>query len=136
MLLSSGQIKGERKLVRFFVAKLSTKIQTKRQKEGARKQNMLFTLFDHDPVRNVFLRNNSFLSFRENFDRPIDSIPIKYQTRKKQIIIRKIFAFKTPAPPFFSLAVLSTLSLVLQYSIDKISNKQRFRLKFSVEACF
>ena len=98
MLLSSGQIKGERKLVRVFVAKLSTKIQTKRQKEGARKQNMLFALFDHDPVRNVFLRNNSFLSFRDNFDRPIDSIPIKYQTRRKQIIVRKIFAFKTPAP--------------------------------------
>ena len=54
MLLSSGQIKGERKLVRVFVAKLSSKIQTKRQKEGARKQNMLFALFDHDPVRNIF----------------------------------------------------------------------------------
>lgn len=103
MLLSSGQIKGERKLVRFFVAKLSTKIQTKRQKEGARKQNMLFALFDHDPVRNVLLRNNSFLSFRDNFYRPIDSIPIKYQTRRKQIIIRKIFAFKTPAPSLITI---------------------------------
>lgn len=103
MLLSSGQIKGERKLVRFFVAKLSTKIQTKRQKEGARKQNMLFALFDHDPVRNVLLRNNSFLSFRDNFYRPIDSIPIKYQTRRKQIIIRKIFAYKTPAPSLITI---------------------------------
>lgn len=103
MLLSSGQIKGERKLVRFFVAKLSTKIQTKRQKEGARKQNMLFALFDHDPVRNVLLRNNSFLSFRDSFYRPIDSIPIKYQTRRKQIIIRKIFAFKTPAPSLITI---------------------------------
>ena len=103
MLLSSGQIKGERKLVRVFVAKLSTEIQTKRQKEGARKQNMLFALFDHDPEKNVFLRNNSFLSFRDNFDRPIDSIPIKYQTRRKQIIIRKIFAFKTPAPPLITI---------------------------------
>ena len=103
MLLSSGQIKGERKLVRVFVAKLSTKIQTKRQKEGARKQNMLFALFDHDPVRNAFLRNNSFLSFTDNFDRPIDSIPIKYQIRRKQIIIRKIFAFKTPAPSLITI---------------------------------
>lgn len=103
MLLSSGQIKGERKLVRVFVAKLSTIIQTKRQKEGARKQNMLFALFDRDPVRNVLLRNNSFLSFRDNFDRPIDSILIKYQTRRKQIIIRKIFAFKTPAPPLVTI---------------------------------
>lgn len=103
MLLSSGQIKGERKLVRVFVAKLSTKIQTKRQKEGARKQNMLFALFDHDPVRNVLLRNNSFLSFRDSFYRPIDSIPIKYQTRRKQIIIRKIFAFKTPAPSLITI---------------------------------
>ena len=103
MLLSSGQIKGERKLVRVFVAKLSTKIQTKRQKEGARKQNMLFALFDHDPVRNVLLRNNSFLSFRDNFYRPIDSIPIKYQTRRKQIIIRKIFAYKTPAPSLITI---------------------------------